>query len=75
MTMTTGKRAATAPFTLISAASTPTKAIMSTIRRVRLSPACLIRICPAQAVTPDTSSPADTTKSEAMKMTDGSPNP
>ena len=75
MTTTTGRSAATAPFTLIRALRTPTKPIISKISRVRLSPACLIKSCPAQAVTPATSSPALTTKSAAMKMTAGSPKP
>ena len=65
----------TAPFTPIRALRIPTKPIISTISRIRLSPACRIRSCPAQAVTPATSRPALTTKSAAMKMTAGSPKP
>ena len=76
MTTTTGSSAATAPLTLISAVSSATSAIVSTSSRVRLSsPAPRISSCPAQAVTPVISSPALTMKSEAMKMTAGSPKP
>ena len=76
MTTTTGSSAATAPLTLISAVSSATRLIVSTSRRVRLSsPAPRIRSCPAQAVTPVTSSPELTMKREAMKMTAGSPKP
>ena len=76
MTTTTGSRAATAPLTLISAVSSATRLIVRTSRRVRLSsPAPRIRSWPAQAVTPVTSSPELTTKSDAMKMTAGSPKP
>ena len=75
ITATTGSRAATAPLTLISAVSTATSSIVSTISRVRLSPAFAISSCPAQAVTPVASSASLTTKSEAMKITVGSPKP
>ena len=76
MTTTTGRSAATAPLTLISAVSSATRSIVRTRSRVRLSsPAPRIRSCPAQAVTPVMSSPALTTNSEAMKMTAGSPKP
>ncbi len=75
ITTTTGSSAATAPLTEISALSTPTSSIMNTISRVRLVPACVIRSCPAQAVTPVTSSPALSTNSEATKIVAGSPKP
>ena len=75
ITATTGRRAATAPFTLISAVSTATSSIIRTISRVRLSPARAINSCPAQAVTPLESSPSLTTNSDAMKITVGSPKP
>ena len=75
MTTTTGRRAATEPLRLISAVSTETSSMVRTSSRVRLSPACRIRNCPVQAVTPVASSPALTTNSEAMKTTAGSPKP
>ena len=76
MTTTTGSKAATAPLTLISAVSSATRLIVRTRSRVRLSsPAPRMRSWPAQAVTPVISSPELTTKSEAMKMTAGSPKP
>ena len=76
MTTTTGSSAATAPLTLISAVSSATRLIVRSRSRVRLSsPAPRISSWPAQAVTPVISSPELTTKSEAMKMTAGSPKP
>ena len=76
ITTTTGSSAATAPLTLISAVSSATRLIVRTRRRARLSsPAPRIRSCPAQAVTPVTSSPELTMNREAMKITAGSPSP
>ena len=75
ITATTGRRAATEPFTLISAVSTATSSIMRTITRGRLPPDRAISSWPAHAVTPVESSPSLTTNSEAMKITAGSPKP
>ena len=59
-TTTTGRSAATAPLTLMSAESTPQKSIISTISRKRLAPEPRASICPVQAVRPVFSSaPAD----------------
>ena len=75
MTTTTGSRAATAPFTLMSAVSPATSSIIRTSSRVRLSPTRAMSSWPAQAVTPVASRPSLTTNRAAMKMTAGSPKP
>ncbi len=75
VTAITGRSAATDPLTLISAVSTATVSIISAIRRVRDAPAPAMSCCPAHAVTPVESSASLTTKSDAMKITVGSPNP
>jgi hypothetical protein len=75
ITTTTGSSAATEPFRLMSAVSDEHSSMMSMIWRTRLSPAFSISSCPAQAVTPVTSSPALTTNSEAMKIVVESPSP
>ena len=76
MTTTTGSRAAIAPLRLITAVRTAPRLIIKTRSRDRLfSPAKRMRSWPAHAVTPVISSPVLMTKSEAMKMTAGSPNP
>ena len=75
ITATTGRRAATEPFTLISAVSTATSSIMRTSTRRRLPPDRAISSWPAHAVTPVESSPSLTTNSDAMKITAGSPKP
>jgi hypothetical protein len=74
-TTTTGRSAATAPFTLMSALSTATASVIKTMSRVRLSPDLSIRAWPTQAVTPERSIPAPITKSDATKIVAGSPNP
>ena len=75
MTTTTGTSAATEPLTVINAVRPAQRSIISTSTRARLSPACAIRCWPAQVVTAVASSASLTTKSDAMKMTVGSPNP
>jgi hypothetical protein len=74
-TTTMGRRAATAPLTLITAVNNATMTIMRTIRRVWLSPARATIHCPAAVVTPVESIPALTTNSAAMKTTVVSPKP
>ena len=71
----TGRSAATAPLTLISAVNPATSSMVRTTSRVRLSPTASISRWPAQAVTPVASSASLTTNSEAMKITVGSPKP
>src|SRR5262249_2763048 len=75
ITTTTGSRAATAPFTLMSAVSPAARSIVSTRRRVRLSATRATSSSPAHAVTPVASRLSLTTNSEAMKITAGSPKP
>ncbi len=74
-TTTTGRSAATAPLTLISAESTPQNSIISTISRKRLCPEPRASTCPVQAVSPVFSSAPLTTKSEVTKIVAGSPKP
>ena len=59
----------------MSAVRNATSSIVPTTRRVRLVPTRSISFCPTQDVTPDDSRPSLTTKSDAMKITVGSPNP
>ena len=75
VTATTGSSAATAPLTLISAVTPATSSSISTISLVLLSPTRATSCCPAHAVTPVASSDSLTTKSDAMKITVGSPKP
>jgi hypothetical protein len=75
VTTTTGRRAATAPLTLISAVSSETSTMTRMSNRVRLAPAFATKNCPAYAVTPVASRPALTTNGDARKMTAGSPRP
>ncbi len=75
ITTTTGASAATDPFGVISAVSTAQSSIVNTRTRVRLSPAPAINCWPAHDVTPVASSDSLTTKSDPMKITEGSPNP
>ena len=74
-TTTTGRSAATAPLTLMSALRTATASVMKTMSRVRLSPDLSMSHWPTQAVTPDRSIPALMTKSEATKIVAVSPKP
>lgn len=75
ITTTTGVRAATDPFGVITAVTTATSSRMTTSSRVRLSPARRSARSPTHAVTPVASSASLTTNNAAMKMTVGSPNP
>ena len=75
MTTTTGSSAATAPLTLMSAVSAATMSIISTISRVRPSPAQAMSRWPTHVVTPVASSPSLTTNRDAMNRTVGSPKP
>ena len=75
MTATTGSSAATDPLTLMRAVRSATSRSMRTSTRALLSPERATSSCPAQAVTPVASSASETTKSEAMKITVGSPKP
>ena len=74
-TTVTGSNAAAAPLGVMKALSTAASTITAANNRARFVPARSVSICPAQAVTPDASSPSLTTNRVAMKMTTGSPNP
>ena len=72
---TTGNSAETAPLTPISAARPADSTRVSSSMRWALCPACRVSSWPAQAVTPEASRLALTTKSEPMNSTVGSPKP